>query len=145
MWYVYGYGNAERLCKIVDDVVNEHKNEIGDGDNENKKFLLWHMILLDILNIKAADLKFDFDEKKSKSIAKAIKNRLLSNEAVKRRNNFINTKITADHPERLLWKYSRETFPEFKNLQVNGLCKTIVNGGKALIGRIFACFVKVSF
>ena len=66
------------MCKIVDDVVNEHKNEIGDGDNENKKFLLWHMILLDILNIKAADLKFDFDEKKSKSIAKAIKNRLLT-------------------------------------------------------------------
>ena len=51
----------------------------------------------------------------------------------------------ADHPERLLWKYSRETFSEFKDLQVNGLCKTNVNVGTALFGRIFACFLKVSF
>ena len=51
----------------------------------------------------------------------------------------------ADHPERLLWKYSRETFSEFKDLQVNGLCKTNVNVGTALFGRIFACFLKVLF
>ena len=65
MWYIYGCGNAERLCKIVDGVVNEfnkNKNNVIDKDkDEYKKVLLWHMILLDILNIKAADLKFDFD------------------------------------------------------------------------------------
>ena len=35
LWYVYGFGNAERLCKIVDDVVNEHKR---NGDDKDEKF-----------------------------------------------------------------------------------------------------------
>ena len=57
------------------------------------------MVLLDILNIKMADLKLDFDLKKSESIEKAIKNYLLSNKSVKPRSNFIGTKIIADHQE----------------------------------------------
>ena len=120
LWYIYGCGNAERLCKIVDDVMNKLNQDNGniiDGkfvvtdttsmviadlkldNDEDKKFLLWHMVLLDILNIKMADLKLDFDLKKSESIEKAIKNYLLSNKSVKPRSNFIGTKIIADHQE----------------------------------------------
>ena len=110
MWYVYGYGNAERLCKIVDDVVNElnqgQDSIIEKNDDKDKKFLLWHMVLLDILNIKMSNLKLDFDKEKSDSIEQAVKNCLLNGEAVKRRNDFIDTKIMADHPEELLWEYS---------------------------------------
>ena len=61
MWYVYGYGNAERLCKIVDDVVNEldkdKDNIIEENNDKYKKFLLCHMVLLDILNIKKVGFK----------------------------------------------------------------------------------------
>ena len=168
LWYIYGRGNAERLCKVVDDVVNK-LDEDKDKDNkdnienimieedddkdqkfdEDKKFLFWHMILLDILNIKMADLKLNFDEEKSKSVEVAINNYLLSDKAVKRRNDFIDTKIKSDHPERLLWEYSRQVFPEFENIQVEsgGYWDNInVNVDTAeLLGRIFACFLKVSF
>ena len=109
-WYVYGFGDAERLCKIVDDVVNElnqgQDSIIEKNDDKDKKFLLWHMVLLDILNIKMSNLKLDFDKEKSDSIEQAVKNCLLNGEAVKRRNDFIDTKIMADHPEELLWEYS---------------------------------------
>ena len=162
LWYVYGCGNAERLCKIVDGVMNnldendENKDDIiienennDKNNNKDKKFLLWHMILLDILNIKMSDLKLNFDEEKSKSIEEAIKKCLLTEEAVKRRNDFIDTKIKSDHPERLLWEYSRQIFPEFENVQVEsgGYWDNInVNVDTAeLLGRIFACFLKVSF
>ena len=165
LWYIYGRGNAERLCKVVDDVVNK-LDEDKDKDNieniiieedydkdqklnEDEKFWLWHMILLDILNIKMADLKLNFDEEKSKSVEVAIKNCLLTEEAVKRRNDFIDTKIKSDYPERLLWEYSRQVFPEFENIQVEsgGYWDNInVNVDTAeLLGRIFACFLKVSF
>ena len=165
LWYIYGRGNAERLCKVVDDVVNKldkdkDKDNIeniiieedDDKDqklNEDEKFWLWHVILLDILNIKMADLKLNFDEEKSKSVEVAIKNYLLTEEAVKRRNDFIDTKIKSDYPERLLWEYSRQVFPEFENIQVEsgGYWDNInVNVDTAeLLGRIFACFLKVSF
>ncbi len=101
LWYIYGCGNAERLCKIVDDVVNElnkNKDDIimeSENNNEDKKFLIWHMVLLDILNIKIDDLKLDFDLKKSESIEKAIKNYLLSNKSVKRRSNFVESAINS--------------------------------------------------
>ena len=164
LWYIYGRGNAERLCKVVDDVVNKLdedkdkdniENIIEEDDdkdqklNEDEKFWLWHMILLDILNIKMSDLKLNFDEEKSKSVEVAIKNYLLTEEAVKRRNDFIDMKIKSDHPERLLWEYSRQVFPEFENVQVEsgGYWDNInVNVDTAeLLGRIFACFLKVSF
>ena len=159
MWYVYGFGNAERLCKIVDDVLNEldkNKDNIIEGnDDKNKKFLLWHMVLLDILNIKMSDLKLDFDKEKSKSVEEAIKNCLLSNKSIERRNDFIDTDIMpdyrgiiSDYSERLLWEYSRQVFPEFKNLQVELGKRRIIHidvDTAELLGRIFACFFKVSF
>ena len=126
LWYIYGFGNAERLCKVVDDVVNKLdedkdkdniENIIEEDDdkdqklNEDEKFWLWHMILLDILNIKMADLKLNIEKEKSKSVEVAINNYLLSDKAVKRRNDFIDIKIKSDHPERLLWEYSRQVFP----------------------------------
>ena len=159
LWYVYGCGNAGRLCKIVNDVVNEHKNEI--GDDENKKFLFWHMVLLDILNIKMTDLKLDFEEEKLKSVEKAIKNCLLAKEAVNRRNDFIDSKKIISMPsssETLLWEYCRQIFPEFKNIQLElehvdlGFTKyssykhtEIDLSTKELIRNIFPCFFKVSF
>ena len=167
LWYIYGRGNAERLCKVVDDVVNkldedkdkDNKDNIeniieedDDKDqklNEDEKFWLWHMILLDILNIKMADLKLNFDEEKSKSVEVAINNYLLSDKAVKRRNDFIDINIKSDYPERLLWEYSRQVFPEFENIQVESgdyWDNINVNVDTAeLLGRIFACFLKVSF
>ncbi|MBQ9491284.1 MAG: hypothetical protein IJU86_00705 [Firmicutes bacterium] len=155
LWYIYGRGNAERLCKVVDDVVNKldkYKDNIVEEDDdkdqkfdEDKKFLFWHMVLLDILNIKMADLKLNFDEEKSKSVEVAINNYLLSDKAVKRRNDFIDIKIKPDHPERLLWEYSWQVFPEFKNVKS---CWSNINVNvdtAELLGRIFACFLKVSF
>ena len=159
LWYVYGCGNAERLCKIVNDVVNEHKNEI--GDDENKKFLFWHMVLLDILNIKATDLKLDFEKEKAESIEKAIKNCLLTKKAVKRRNDFIDAKKIMSVPnssEPLLWEYSRQIFSEFKNIQLElkhvdlGFIKyssykymDMALSTKKLLRNVFTCFFKVSF
>ena len=172
LWYIYGRGNAERLCKIVDGVMNnldendENKDDIiienennDKNNNEDKKFLLWHMILLDILNIKMSDLKLDFEKEKSKSVGEAIKKHLLSEKAVKRRNDFIDSKKIISMPsssETLLWEYSRQIFPEFKNIQLeleHGFTKyypmykyiEIDLSTKKLLRNIFPCFFKFHF
>ena len=172
LWYIYGRGNAERLCKIVDGVMNnldendENKDDIiienennDKNNNEDKKFLLWHMILLDILNIKMSDLKLDFEKEKSKSVGEAIKKHLLSEKAVKRRNDFIDSKKIISMPsssETLLWEYSRQIFPEFKNIQLeleHGFTKyypmykyiEIDLSTKKLLRNIFPCFFNFHF
>ena len=154
LWYVYGFGNAERLCKIVDDVVNEHKR---NGDDKDEKFLLWHMVLLDILNIKMTDLKLDFEEEKLKSVEKAIKNCLLTEEAVKRRNDFINDfidqnkdtiKIKNRYFASELYKYSKKIFPEFAQIKYLGDYKNKPDKTATeykFLSKAFSCFLKVSF
>lgn len=115
------------------------------------------MVLLDILNIKISDLKLDFGKENSESIEKTIKNCLLIEKAVKRRNDFINGFIdqkrdTIEIRNRdfasALYEYSKKIFPEFAKIPYQNSSRnapdTRVTGYKFL-SKLFSCFLKVSF
>ena len=60
LWYIYGCGNAERLCKIVDDVVN--KLDYNQG-NIIMKIRKKNLIIINIkINLILAERQMIFSE-----------------------------------------------------------------------------------
>ena len=164
--FVYGKSNTERLSKIIDKVLKKDmeffkdKTDMGITDwqkqkNPNYRFedslyakmkkeghsklvelMFWHMILLDILNLKYYDLAPD------KSLEESIE------DAVNQKSSDRLDFLYGDHQ---LSYYSRSAFGEtiyeyakqiFKDLPEK---QGVNQPQEQLMSKIFACFTKVAF
>ena len=164
--FVYGKSNTERLSKIIDKVVKEDMKFFEDKTDEeitswqsqknpNYEFknslyaemkkeaasklvepMLWHMALIDILNLKCYDL--NSDEPLEESIKDAIMQKSNDRLDFLCGNHGLDFNYVNDYGE-LLYKYSKRVFedlPTKKGINLQSEC---------LMRKIFACFTKVAF
>ena len=165
--FVYGKSNTERLSKIIDKVVKKDMEfvkdktykEITDWQKQKNpryrfedslygkmrrtnstnlaELMLWHMTLLDILNLKCYDL--NPDEPLEESIKNAVMKRSDDRLDFLCGNHNLSYWYDSSCFSTNLYKYSKQIFKDLPEKEGIDLQQ------EQLMRKIFACFVKVAF
>lgn len=177
--FVYGKSNTERLSKIIDKVVkrdmkffeNKTDEDITDWQRQKNpryrfedslyggmrrrndmnlaELMLWHMTLLDILNLKCYDLKLD--KSLEESIEDAVARKSTDRLDFLCGNHRLNFDYTNFYGE-ILYKYSKRVFEELPKEQQRPYeyededeDDNFLQRQGQLMKKIFSCFIKVAF
>ena len=112
--FVYVDSNTEGLSKLIDEIVEFDIKSLEKRNTNIKltKLVLWHMVLLDILNLKQSDLD------KSKPLTTAITDAVKLNS--ENRLKFLSSKaLSVNEVPNLLYNYSESIFEELASTSIN--------------------------
>ena len=141
--FVYGDSNTERLSKLIDEIVESDIKDLKERNINIKliKLVLWHMILLDILNLKQSDLD------KSKPLTMAITDAVKLNS--ENRLKFLSNKeLNVNDIPNFLYEYSKSIFEELADTSMNSTKlsdKSDEQENKQSVRKIFCRFFEFSF